>query len=188
MPAASGWQGRRRFGLSRPPDGRQVAAEAHGTGEGRPPLVLPADAITQEVTMSSTAPLADTAADLARSFAGRIPAAGRSGVRGGPVGAQRPYRRATGAHRPLPRPGRHRRALKVARDRRREVAVRGGGHNVAGRSTTDGGLVVDLSPMRGVHVGPRARTARAQGGVTGNGFNRETQRKRGEFGRRAPVV
>ncbi len=51
-----------------------------------------------------------------------------------------------------------------------------------------GGLVVDLSPMRGVHVGPRARTARAQGGVTGNGFNRETQRKRGEFGRRAPVV
>ncbi len=72
MPAASGWQGRRPFGLSRPPDGRQVAAEAHGTGEGRPPLVLPADAITQEVTMSSTAPLADTAADLARSFAGQI--------------------------------------------------------------------------------------------------------------------
>ena len=79
-------------------------------------------------------------------------------------------------------------APSVPRDRRPEVAVRGGGHNVAGRSTTDGGLVVDLSLMRGVHVGPRARTARAQGGVTGNGFNRETQRERGEFGRRAPLV
>ncbi len=35
---------------------------------------------------------------------------------------------------------------------------------------------------------PRARTARAQGGATWNGFNRETQRERGEFGRRAPLV
>ncbi len=79
-------------------------------------------------------------------------------------------------------------ALRVARDRGLEVAVRGGGHNVAGRSMTDGGLVVDLSLMRGVHVDLRARTARAQGGVTWNGFNRETQRERGEFGRRAPLV
>jgi hypothetical protein len=53
--------------------------------------------------------------------------------------------------------------------------VRGGGHNVAGRSTTEGGLLVDLSLMRGVHVDPRARTARAEGGATWNGFNRETQ-------------
>jgi FAD/FMN-containing dehydrogenase len=78
-------------------------------------------------------------------------------------------------------------ALRVARDRGLEGAVRGG-RNVAGRSTTDGGLVVDLSPMRGVHVDPRARTARAQGGATWNGFDCETQRKRGEFGRRAPLV
>ena len=66
--------------------------------------------------------------------------------------------------------------------------MRGGGHNVAGRSTTDGGLVVYLSLTRGVRVDPRARTARAQRGVTWNGFNRETQRERGEFGRRAPLV
>ena len=54
-------------------------------------------------------------------------------------------------------------ALKAARDRGLEVAVRGGGHNVAGRSTTDGGLMVDLSLMKGIHVDPRARTARARG-------------------------
>jgi hypothetical protein len=45
-----------------------------------------------------------------------------------------------------------------------EVAVRGGGHNVAGRSAIDEGLMIDLSPMRGVHVDPADRTARAQGG------------------------
>ena len=56
-----------------------------------------------------------------------------------------------------------------------EVAVRGGGHNVAGRATLDGGLMIDLSPMRGMHVDPKARTARAQGGVTWGEFNRETQ-------------
>jgi FAD/FMN-containing dehydrogenase len=65
--------------------------------------------------------------------------------------------------------------VRVARDQGLEVAVRGGGHNVAGRATTDGGLMIDLSPMRGIHVDPRARTARAQGGLTWKGFNRETQ-------------
>ena len=65
--------------------------------------------------------------------------------------------------------------MKLARDRNLEIAIRGGGHNVAGRSTTDGGVMIDLSPMTGIHVDPKARTARAQGGVTWNGFNRETQ-------------
>jgi FAD/FMN-containing dehydrogenase len=55
------------------------------------------------------------------------------------------------------------------------VAVRGGGHNVAGRSTIDGGLMIDLSSMKGVHVDAKARTARAEGGVTWGEFNRETQ-------------
>jgi FAD/FMN-containing dehydrogenase len=66
-------------------------------------------------------------------------------------------------------------AVKLARDQGLEVAIRGGGHNVAGRATTEGGLMIDLSLMRGVHADPRARTARAQGGATWNDFNRETQ-------------
>ena len=66
-------------------------------------------------------------------------------------------------------------AVKLARDHGLEVAVRGGGHNVAGRSTIDGGVMIDLSLMKGIHVDPRRRTARAQGGVTWNEFNRETQ-------------
>jgi FAD/FMN-containing dehydrogenase len=56
-----------------------------------------------------------------------------------------------------------------------EVAVRGGGHNVAGRATVDGGLVIDLSPIKGIHVDPKGRTVRAQGGVTWAELNRETQ-------------
>jgi FAD/FMN-containing dehydrogenase len=66
-------------------------------------------------------------------------------------------------------------AVRLARELGLEVAVRGGGHNVAGRSTTDGGLMIDLAPMTGMHVDPQARTARAQGGVTWGLFNRETQ-------------
>ena len=55
------------------------------------------------------------------------------------------------------------------------MAVRGGGHNVAGRATIDSGLMIDLAPMKGIHVDSQARTARAQGGVTWGEFNRETQ-------------
>ncbi|OKO72963.1 FAD-binding oxidoreductase [Bradyrhizobium sp. AS23.2] len=56
-----------------------------------------------------------------------------------------------------------------------EVAVRGGGHNVAGRATIDGGIMIDLSPMKGVHVDAARKTVRAQGGVTWGEVNRETQ-------------
>jgi FAD/FMN-containing dehydrogenase len=57
-------------------------------------------------------------------------------------------------------------AVRLARALDLEAAVRGGGHNVAGRATVDGGLMIDLSLMKGSHVDPKARTARAQGGVT----------------------
>lgn len=66
-------------------------------------------------------------------------------------------------------------AVKLAREHKIEVAVRGGGHNVAGRATIDGGLMIDLSLMKGIHVDPKAHTVRAQGGVTWAEFNRETQ-------------
>ena len=66
-------------------------------------------------------------------------------------------------------------AVKLARGLNLDMAVRGGGHNVAGRATLDDGVMIDLSPMRGVIVDPAARTARAQGGVLWKEFNRDTQ-------------
>ena len=66
-------------------------------------------------------------------------------------------------------------AVKFARTRGLEIAVRGGGHNVAGKAVCDGGLMIDLSLMRGIHVDPSCRAVSAQGGVTWREFNRETQ-------------
>jgi FAD/FMN-containing dehydrogenase len=65
-------------------------------------------------------------------------------------------------------------ALGFARESALEISVRGGGHNVSGRAVTEGGVMIDLSLMKGVHVNPKARTVRAQGGVTWREFNRET--------------
>jgi FAD/FMN-containing dehydrogenase len=64
-------------------------------------------------------------------------------------------------------------AIGIARSSGLGISVRGGGHNVAGRAVADGGVMIDLSPMRGVHVDPGARTARAQGGVVWKELNRE---------------
>src|SRR5207342_3562226 len=64
--------------------------------------------------------------------------------------------------------------LAFARREGLEVSIRGGGHNVAGRAVTDGGVMIDLAPMRGVHVDPANRRARAQGGVTWKEYNRAT--------------
>src|SRR6266567_878231 len=66
-------------------------------------------------------------------------------------------------------------AVQFARQHSLLTAVRGGGHNVAGNAVCDGGLVIDLSPMKGIRVDPVARTVRAQGGVTWGEFDRETQ-------------
>ena len=66
-------------------------------------------------------------------------------------------------------------AIRFAREQGLELAVRGGGHSVAGKSVCEGGLMLDLSLMKGIHVAPAGRTVRAQGGVTWGEFNRETQ-------------
>ena len=56
-------------------------------------------------------------------------------------------------------------ALALARDAGLEVSVRGGGHNVAGRAVTDGGVMIDLAEMKGIAVDPKRATVTAQGGV-----------------------
>jgi FAD/FMN-containing dehydrogenase len=66
-------------------------------------------------------------------------------------------------------------AVRFARERDLLVAVRSGGHGVAGHAVCDGGLVIDLSPMKGVRVDPQARTARVQAGVLWGELDRETQ-------------
>jgi FAD/FMN-containing dehydrogenase len=65
-------------------------------------------------------------------------------------------------------------AVKFARARELLVAVRGGGHNVAGRALCDNGLVIDLSAMKGVFVDPDRRIVRAQAGATLGEVDRET--------------
>ena len=66
-------------------------------------------------------------------------------------------------------------AVKLARTLGLDVAIRGGGHNVAGHATLDAGLLIDLSLMKGIHVDFQARTVRAEGGVLWKELNRETQ-------------
>ena len=65
--------------------------------------------------------------------------------------------------------------VDFARETGMELAVRGGGHSSAGYSTVDGGIVLDLSRMRGVWVDPRARVAVAQAGALWGDVDRETQ-------------
>jgi FAD/FMN-containing dehydrogenase len=66
-------------------------------------------------------------------------------------------------------------ALAFAREQELPIAVRGGGHNVAGLSTCDDGIVLDLSAMKGIRVDPEGGTARAQPGLRWVEFDRETQ-------------
>jgi FAD/FMN-containing dehydrogenase len=65
--------------------------------------------------------------------------------------------------------------VNFAREQKLMLSVRGGGHNVAGNAMNDGGLVVDLSRMNGVHVDPSTRTVRAEGGATWGDCDREGQ-------------
>ena len=66
-------------------------------------------------------------------------------------------------------------AVNFARDHGLALSIKGGGHNVAGNAVNDGGLVIDLSSLRGVHVDPAAQTVRAEGGATWGDVDREGQ-------------
>jgi FAD/FMN-containing dehydrogenase len=67
------------------------------------------------------------------------------------------------------------RAVNVAQENGLPISVRGGGHNVAGRSICDDGLMIDLSRMRAVRVDPEQRRVRADPGTTYREFDHETQ-------------
>jgi len=66
-------------------------------------------------------------------------------------------------------------AVNFAREQGLVLSIKGGGHNVAGNAVNDGGVVIDLSRMRGVHVDASTGTVRAQGGATWGDCDRETQ-------------
>jgi FAD/FMN-containing dehydrogenase len=66
-------------------------------------------------------------------------------------------------------------AVKLARDEKLLVAVRSGGHNIAGNAVCDGGLLIDLSLMKSVRVDPASRTARVEPGATLADFDKEAQ-------------
>jgi FAD/FMN-containing dehydrogenase len=72
--------------------------------------------------------------------------------------------------------------VAFAREHDLPVSVRGGGHNSAGTAVVDGGVVADLSDMKGIHVDPEARIARVEPGVRLGELNRETQ----QFGLAVP--
>jgi FAD binding domain/Berberine and berberine like len=125
--------------------------------------------------MTSVSYVADAAAGLAKTFSGQL-------LKPADVG----YEDARKVHNGLvdKRPALIARchgvadvvdAVNLTRKLGLEVAVRGGGHNVAGRATIDGGVMIDLMPMKGIHVDPKKQTAQAQGGVTWAELNRETQ-------------
>jgi FAD/FMN-containing dehydrogenase len=66
-------------------------------------------------------------------------------------------------------------ALEVARGSGLPLAVRGGGHSIGGNSSCDGGLMIDLSPMKAIQVDPERRTARAEAGVLLSELDAATQ-------------
>jgi FAD/FMN-containing dehydrogenase len=66
-------------------------------------------------------------------------------------------------------------AVRFAREHGLLTAVRGGGHNIAGSGLCDGGLVIDLTPMKSVRIDPRGRTAHVEPGVTLGELDKEAQ-------------
>ena len=74
-------------------------------------------------------------------------------------------------------------AVRFAREHDLRISMKGGGHGVAGKAVCDGGLTIEFSRMKSIRVDPAARIARAEPGVIGAEFDRETQ----AFGLATPV-
>jgi FAD/FMN-containing dehydrogenase len=121
--------------------------------------------------MTSARSVADAAGELADTFSGQLLQPGDAG-----------YDEARRVHNGLvdKRPALIARCrgvadvvdfVKLGRELGLEVAVRGGGHNVARRATVDNGLMIDLAPMKGIHVGPE----RQDGAGAGRGHLGRTQ-------------
>jgi FAD/FMN-containing dehydrogenase len=68
------------------------------------------------------------------------------------------------------------RCVEFARAEGLEVSIRGGGHNVSGKAVCDGGLMIDLAPMKSVRVDPRRRIAQAEPGLTLGELDGDCQR------------
>jgi FAD/FMN-containing dehydrogenase len=67
------------------------------------------------------------------------------------------------------------RAVDFAREHQLVVSVRSGGHNVTGNAVSDGGLMIDLAPMKGLRINPATRTARCEAGLTWAEVNHDAQ-------------
>jgi FAD/FMN-containing dehydrogenase len=67
-------------------------------------------------------------------------------------------------------------SVQFAREQGLDLAIRGGGHGVAGNAVCDGGLMIDLSPMQGLEIDPERRIAKVEGGVTWGALDREAQK------------
>jgi hypothetical protein len=65
------------------------------------------------------------------------------------------------------------RGVEFARSHDLPLSIRGGGHSVAGKAVCEGGLMLDLSPMKGIRVDPTERSAEAQAGLTLGEFDHE---------------
>src|SRR5579859_7148440 len=66
-------------------------------------------------------------------------------------------------------------SVRFAREHELLLSVRGGGHSIAGKAVCEGGLMIDLSLMKGIRVDPRRKTVRAETGIKLGEFDRETQ-------------
>src|SRR5262249_3092194 len=184
-PSEAGYGGHHYSRRARAPLPIRFAAW-HWSGKGQAPRLFDrkhwcyrwrSAAISQtgRQAMNSARAVADAAKELAGTFSGQLLQPGDAG-----------YDEARRVHNGLvdKRPALIARcrgvadvvdAVKLGRDLGLEVAVRGGGHNVAGRATVDDGLMIDLAAMKGIHVDPIRQTVRAQAGVTWAALNRETQ-------------